>query len=113
MRQQFEAILDRESMQGSAPMIVLDAAVLFEAGWDSLCDLLVFVDASQPIRLERVARGRGWNAEVLQAREAAQWPRENKLSRADLVIHNDLSLEILDQNVDRLFRLASDPEPNG
>jgi len=108
MRQQFEAIIDRESVRGHAPAVVLDAAILLEAGWDKLCDLLVFVDASQPVRLQRVARGRGWTAEALQAREAAQWPRERKLSRADIVIHNDSSLEILDQNVDRLFRLATE-----
>jgi len=108
MRQQFEAIIDHESVRGRAPAVVLDAAILLEAGWDNLCDLVVFVDASQPVRLHRVARGRGWTAEVLQAREAAQWPRERKLSRADIVIHNDSSLEILDQNVDRLFRLATD-----
>ena len=108
MRQQFEAIIDRESVRGHAPAVVLDAAILLEAGWDKLCDLLVFVDASPPVRLQRVARGRGWTGEALQAREAAQWPRERKLSRADIVIHNDSSLEILDQNVDRLFRLATD-----
>jgi len=95
-------------VRGCAPAVVLDVAILLEAGWDNLCDLVVFVDASQPVRLHRVARGRGWTAEVLQAREAAQWPRERKLSRADLVIHNDSSLEILDQNVDRFFRLATD-----
>jgi len=111
MRQQFEAIIDRESVGGRAPMVVLDAAVLLEAGWDNLCDLLVFVDASQPVRLQRVAGGRGWTAEGLQAREAAQWPREHKLSRVDIVIHNDSSLEILDQNVDRLFRLVTE-SPN-
>ncbi len=110
MRRQFEAIIDRESLRGRAPMVVLDAAVLLEAGWDNLCDLLVFVDASQPVRLQRVARSRGWTAEVLQAREAAQWPREQKLSRADIVIQNDSSLEILDQNVDRLCRLVTDSQ---
>ncbi len=109
MRRQFEAIIDRESVRGHVPMVVLDAAVLLEAGWDDLCDLSVFVDAPQPARLERVARSRGWTAEVLQAREAAQWPREHKLSRADIVIHNDSGFEILDQNVDRLFRLLSGP----
>ncbi len=111
MRRQFEAIIDRESVRGRAPMVVLDAAVLLEAGWDNLCDLLVFVDASQSVRLQRVSRSRGWTAAVLQAREAAQWPREQKLSRADIVIQNDSSLEILDQNVDRLWRLVTDRWP--
>jgi dephospho-CoA kinase len=110
MRRQFEAIIDRESVRGRAPMVVLDAAVLLEAGWDNLCDLLVFVDASQPVRLQRVSRSRGWTAAVLQAREAAQWPSEQKLSRADIVIQNDSSLEILDQNVDRLWRLVTDSQ---
>jgi len=110
MRQQFEAIIDRESVRGCAPMVVLDAAVLLEAGWDNLCDLLVYVDASEPVRLQRVSRTRGWTAGVLQAREFAQWPHEQKLTRADSVIQNDSSFEILDQNVDRLFRLVTDPQ---
>ncbi len=110
MRQQFAAIIDREKVRGCTPMIVLDAAVLLEAGWDDLCDLLVFVDASQPVRLQRVSRARGWTAAVLQAREAAQWPREQKLSRADIVIHNDSTPELLDQNVARLCRLVTDSQ---
>ena len=68
MRRQFEEIIDRESVRGDAPAVVLDAAILLEAEWDDLCDLLVFVDASQQVRLERVARGRSWTAEDLQVR---------------------------------------------
>ena len=39
--------------------IVLDAA-LFEADWQTLCDLVVFVDSSRESRLRR-ARTRGWS----------------------------------------------------
>ena len=104
MRRRFEAIIAHETARGLAPAIVLDAAILFEAGWDSLCDLVVFVDASLPVRLDRVARDRGWTAEVLRAREAAQWPAEAKRERASISIRNDASLEALEQNVDRLLR---------
>ena len=110
MRQQFEAIIDRERARPQAPALVLDAAILLEAGWDSLCDLVVFVAAAQPVRLARVARDRGWTAESLQAREAAQWPLQRKLERADIVIHNDSSLESLEQSVDHLFRLLTEPD---
>jgi dephospho-CoA kinase len=110
MRQQFEAIIDREAARGLAPAVVLDAAILLEAGWDDLCDLVVFVAAPLPCRLQRVARERGWTADVLQARAAAQWPGDTKRSRANVVLHNDSSLELLDQNVDRLFRLVRDRE---
>ncbi len=111
MRRQFQAIIDREQSRGLAPAVVLDAAILLEAGWDNLCDLVVFVAASQAVRLARVASRRGWTAEVLKAREAAQWPLERKLDRADTVIHNESNLESLDQCVDRLFRLITGRDP--
>src|SRR4030067_413110 len=45
----------------------LDAPLLLEAGWDKLCNALVFVDAPREIRLAR-ARKRGWPAADLAAR---------------------------------------------
>jgi dephospho-CoA kinase len=110
MRRRFAEIIEREAMRGQAPAVVLDAAILLEAGWDNLCDLVVFVDASLPVRLERVARGRGWTAEVLQARETAQWPCDAKRNRGDVVLHNESSLDLLEQDVDRLFRFVTDSE---
>ncbi len=103
MRRQFEAIIGREVERGQAPAIVLDAAILLEAGWDGLCDLVVFVDAPYPVRLNRVARSRAWTAEVLEARERAQWPADIKKKRADLRLCNKAGLESLKQNVDHLF----------
>ena len=34
------------------PVAVLDAPLLFEAGWDELCEKVVFVDAPRRLRLE-------------------------------------------------------------
>ena len=89
------------------PAVVLDAAILLEAGWDNLCDLVVFVDASQPVRLHRVARVAAGLRRFSMPARPPSGPRA-QASRAEIVIHNDSSLEILDQNVDRLFRLATD-----
>jgi dephospho-CoA kinase len=33
--------------------VVLDAPLLFKAGWDELCDKLVFVDCEKRIRIKR------------------------------------------------------------
>ena len=78
---------DRErAAAGLAPAVVLDAAILLEAGWDDLCDRIVFVEASWPVRLARVSRSRGWSAEVLRAREAAQWSCESKKAMAHVVL---------------------------
>ena len=40
------------------PAAVLDAALLLEAGWDAMCDLVVFVDTPPATRLARGARAR-------------------------------------------------------
>ncbi len=74
-----------------APAVVLDVPLLLEAGWDSLCDHLLFVDAPREQRLKRV-RGRGWADSELRQREATQLPVATKQSRADAVIDNSDSL---------------------
>jgi dephospho-CoA kinase len=89
--------------QASVPpprVVVLDAALLFEAGWDTLCDKILFVDAPRDVRLER-AVARGWSAEQFAAREAAQMPVDEKRRRCDLIIRNVRTLEDI-RNVVRL-----------
>jgi dephospho-CoA kinase len=78
------------------PVVVIDAALLFEGGWDKLCDKILFVDAPRDVRLER-AVARGWSAEQFAAREAAQLPVEEKRGRSHIVIRNVRTLESLRQ----------------
>ena len=75
--------------------IVLDAAVMLEAGWNGACDKLIFVDASRTARIERVRRQRGWSESELAAREALQMPLDEKRRRADAVIDNSGQTERL------------------
>jgi dephospho-CoA kinase len=83
--------------------VVLDAAVMLEAGWDDACDRLVYVDAPRDARLARLAASRGWTADGLAAREAAQWPAVEKMKRADAVIVNDAGADHLQRQIDRLL----------
>ncbi len=68
-------------------VVVLDAPLLIEAGWDRLCSKLVFVDAPRQLRLARAA-ARGWTERDVVRREAAQVPLEVKRRRADVTIDN-------------------------
>lgn len=104
MRRRFEQTILREVGQGLARAVVLDAAILLEAGWDDLCDLVVYVDTPRAVRLERVSRQRGWTEETLRSREAAQWPCETKRSRADVVIANEGDLQRLELDVESFWR---------
>ena len=70
------------------PAMVLDAAVMFRAGWRRYCDWLLFVEASRDTRLAR-ALARGWSEEEFARREAAQEPVEWKRRQSDLIISNE------------------------
>lgn len=63
-------------------VVLLDAALLVEAGWTSLCDEIVFVEARDEVRRER-AVARGWSVDDWRAREAAQvsLTKKRELSR--------------------------------
>src|SRR6185436_7540122 len=72
----------------SVPLVLLDAAILLEAGWEGVCDALVFVDVPRPLRLQRMAGQRGWTQEEVEARESAQLPLLEKARRADFTLDN-------------------------
>jgi dephospho-CoA kinase len=109
MRTSFEAVIEQESKskKSEKSAVVLDAAILLEAGWDDLCDLIVFVDAPRDERMRRVQAQRGWSRDIFEAREKAQWPCDKKRRRADLVITNDAGVDGLKERVERIVaRLA-------
>jgi dephospho-CoA kinase len=70
-------------------MIVVDAPLLLEVGWDDLVDYRIVVDAKRSIRERRVFARSGWTAEELIKRELAQMPIAEKRARADAIIEND------------------------
>ena len=72
---------------GGVKIAVLDAPLILEAGWDKLCEKLVFVDCPGRGALAR-ALGRGWNEEEFAARQAAQESLDLKRRRADVIIDN-------------------------
>lgn len=98
-RGQFAARAAQEGARG----VVVDAPLLFEAGVDEECDAVVFVDVPREIRLERLARTRGWDDAELARREAAQWPLEQKRARSHYVINNAGPPEALDAEVRRVL----------
>ena len=80
--------IDAARQDPGVAFVVLDAAVLLEAGWDDVCDVLVFVDAPDAQRQRRVRQSRGWPKEAWQARENLQLALKIKKARADYVLDN-------------------------
>jgi dephospho-CoA kinase len=93
-RQQFES--------SNSPAVVLDAPLLLEAGWQSLCDLIIFVDSPQETRLSR-AYARGWSDAEFARREASQWPIEEKRRHATIVLANSGTADQLRESVHKIW----------
>lgn len=96
--------LDKAQADPAVPFVVLDAAVMLEAGWNSACDRVVYVHAPRAARLERVAVQRGWDAAEVAGREAAQLPLSVKASRADAAVDNSGTPENTRRQVDALVK---------
>jgi dephospho-CoA kinase len=84
--------------------IILDAAVLLEAGHGPICTKILFVDAPWLQRVERVRNRSGWTEEELRRREAAQMSLTEKRQRADAIIMNDGSLVELHRKIDHILQ---------
>lgn len=87
----------------AARFVVLDAAVLLEAGWGSACDKVVYIDAPRAVREQRLAARSGWTPADLTARETAQWPAERKKDHTDAVVMNDGTPDDLQSKLDALL----------
>ncbi|WZO97008.1 dephospho-CoA kinase [Isosphaeraceae bacterium EP7] len=103
MRRTFEKAIGRVLRRKQHRMIILDAAVLLEAGWADLCDLVIFVDSPESARIERVATSRGWTADELKRREASQLSVDRKRVSVDRVLLNHGDEEQLRATVDQFW----------
>lgn len=83
--------------------VILDAALLLEAGWNRLCDRIVFVDATDDLRRRR-AESRGWSADQWRAREAAQRSLVEKRRQSDWIVDNSGTPDETREQVARIWR---------
>jgi len=83
--------------------VVLDAAIMLEAGWAKRCDKIVFVDTPREERVRRLGQERGWTAQQIEEREKAQWPLNEKQMRAQALLDNTGSPEALAPQVRKLI----------
>jgi dephospho-CoA kinase len=108
--------IERAQSDAAAAFTVLDAAIMLEAGWAGPCDYLIFVDADRVLRLERVAKQRGWTASDVEMRERAQMPLEEKKKQSDFTIDNSGPPQHVEEQLEHLLRrlgLSSPSEQAG
>ena len=89
--------------KASVPAVVVDAAVLFEAGWDDLCTAVVFVDSPASARARRAASGKGWHRARWRKRENSQISLDKKRRNSDYIMDNSFGVSRLRDQVRQIF----------
>jgi dephospho-CoA kinase len=79
---------------------VLEAALLFDAGWDDLADEIWVTVVPPQVAAERTAERSGISVEEALSRIAAQMSNEERAARSHIVIDTDCPLEQTRKQVD-------------
>ena len=88
---------------GTDPFVVVDIPLLYETGAEKDFDRVVVTTCAPETQLARL-RERGMSEEAARQRVAAQWPTEQKASRADFVVNTDGTFEETNAQVDVICR---------
>lgn len=91
--------------RASYRVIVIEAALIYEAGADKLTDVVVVVDADRERRIRRVMQRDGVTRADVLRRANAQMPQREKIQRADFLVLNNDDLASLQNRVSFLFKL--------
>jgi len=83
-------------------IVVFDAPLLIESGYDQRCDMVVLVEAPEEMRVRRVIEF-GRSEQDVRSRMAVQTSDEVKAFRSDAVIQNLGTLDELREQVEQLW----------
>lgn len=93
-----------EELRGqSIPAIVVEAAILFEAGWEYLVEEVWTTEAPEADVVARLQARNGWDAAEIKKRVDSQMSSAERSSGADLVVENSGNLENLEHRIKSLW----------
>jgi dephospho-CoA kinase len=84
-------------------VVVVEAALLFEAGWDSLVDEVWTTDSPEELVMGRLQARNGLSEEEARRRIGAQMSAAQRRRRSDVVIDNSGNLEDLKRTIQSLW----------
>jgi dephospho-CoA kinase len=86
-------------------MVVIEAALLYEAKLSKKMDTVIVVDADEEVKIRRVMQREGWTEQEVRSRMNAQLSPDAKRAKADYVLFNNGTQEDLARNVQFLYSL--------
>ena len=93
-----------ENYRRPANYFVAEIPLLYETECSPYFDCIVVVEADAQIQLERLSSKRGWSLETARRVIDAQMPAEEKRQRADILILNHHTKELLHRQIELAAR---------
>jgi len=104
IRQRWLAQIQSWRAEGHALAAVI-IPLLFETNAQSQCDVTICVACSADTQQKRLL-ARGWPAEQIAQRVAAQWATSKKIEAADFLVWTESSLEVHGAQLQRVLKTA-------
>lgn len=93
-----------EALRGQGvKVVVVEAALLFEAGWDTLVEEVWVTDTSEDIVVGRLKERNGLSEEEAKKRINSQMDRAERIERSDFVIDNSSDMAGLEIAIKELW----------
>lgn len=90
-------------IEKGADIVLIDAPVLYESGFDTHCAAVICVSAPEELRIHRIMKRDGIDRASAEKRLRSQMAQEILMEKADYVIENDADRETLYNRVDRVI----------
>ena len=84
-------------------VVVVEAALLFEAGWESLVQEIWSTDSPEEAVIKRLSERNGLGAEEVRKRISSQMDRNERLERSDYIIDNSGDIAGMHRAIDELW----------
>lgn len=92
----FDAFIQRHQ---TAELIFIEAALIYQSGFDKKMDSVIFVASSAELRISRVMQRDNITKEQVMARMVAQGNQEELEKKSEFVIANDGTMQDLERKV--------------
>jgi len=95
---------DKVLSDGKYDVFIIDAAMIYESGYDIHLDYIIVITAQLKNRMERALARKTLTREEILKRIEFQWSEEEKVGMADFVIHNDGTEKELNDNIKSIIK---------
>lgn len=93
LKRQLKAVIRKNAQNDD--LLFLDAALLFELGWDKYCDFIITVNVDEDTQKKRVMSRDNVSLEHVEKIINKQMSQKEKVEKADWVVETDVPMNLL------------------